>query len=450
MSLRAEIRDIGIFGGQIALSEVVLFSIFLTDVLMLGLIGELSLSAALLINSTFVLCFVTALGFLQGSLPLAAAQWEQGDQSGYHQTVTGSLLLAGGIALIFAVIFLAYVPILRALGYPTDLIEEVWRYLLFILPGFACTPFYITIRNAIIATGDSSGFMVLSLIALALNAGLNYVLGFGIETPFGNFAGMGISGIGLSSSLIELSLCAGFAYLLLRKGIEIRLPGRAQIQNILKKLTLLGIPIGVIFFVDSTLFSGVIIIVGRHDIPGMAAMALIFEWVALAVMIPVGFSEAIVQRVAMIKSGPDAPRQIPILIKAVVIMTGLYLLFLALIQFGFGLNPPEFFIIDHTAHPGLVQLLRDFALLGFAVAAMNAFIIMIAGILRGMLDVMTSMYAIMVCYWGVGIGLTFVFMELMGLGTWYAFIALATGTALATLVIAFRLYWLSRQFSKIY
>ena len=205
-----------------------------------------------------------------------------------------------------------------------------------------------------------------------------------------------------------------------------------------------------IFFVDSTLFSGVIIIVGRHDIPGMAAMALIFEWVALAVMIPVGFSEAIVQRVAMIKSGPDAPRQIPILIKAVVIMTGLYLLFLALIQFGFGLNPPEFFIIDHTAHPGLVQLLRDFALLGFAVAAMNAFIIMIAGILRGMLDVMTSMYAIMVCYWGVGIGLTFVFMELMGLGTWYAFIALATGTALATLVIAFRLYWLSRQFSKIY
>ena len=43
---------------------------------------------------------------------------------------------------------------------------------------------------------------------------------------------------------------------------------------------------------------------GRHDVQVMVALALIFEWVALAVMIPVGLSEAIVQRVAQAQFSP--------------------------------------------------------------------------------------------------------------------------------------------------
>ena len=71
--LRREILEIGIFGGRIAISEVILFSIFLADILVLGLIDEISVSAALLVNSTFVLLFVTALGFLQGASPCLGA-----------------------------------------------------------------------------------------------------------------------------------------------------------------------------------------------------------------------------------------------------------------------------------------------------------------------------------------------------------------------------------------
>ena len=68
--LRHEMLEIGIFGDRMAISEIILFSIFLADILLLCLITETSLSAALLVNSTFVLFFVTALGFLQGVLHL--------------------------------------------------------------------------------------------------------------------------------------------------------------------------------------------------------------------------------------------------------------------------------------------------------------------------------------------------------------------------------------------
>ncbi len=440
MSLRSEILSIGAFGGRIAISEVVLFSIFLTDILMLGMIGELSLSAALLINSSFVLCFVTALGFLQGALPLASAQWETDNHAGFNRTVSASLCIAAAISILFALLFIAYVPALKALSYPSDLIAEVWIYLIFILPGFAMTPFYIVTRNAVIATGSSRGFMTLSLVALVLNAVANYVLGFGVNGAGISISGMGIAGIGLSSSIVELLLAGGFWLLLRRTGFRFRLPRWPELRPEMWQLTLLGLPIGMIFFVDTTLFSGVLIIVGRHDIQGMAAMALIFEWVALAVMIPVGLSEAIVQRVAMIKAAGNQQTGVPLLVKAVGILTGVYLMFLALIQFGFGLNPPEFFIVDRDAHPGLVSLLGDFAVMGFVIAAMNAFIIMIAGILRGLLDMMVSMYAIVVCYWGVGIGMTFIFMEILNLGTYHAFMAVVAGTILATFVVSYRLH----------
>ena len=67
-TLRGEMTALSLFGGRLALSELILFSLFLTDILILGLISELSLSAALLVNSCFVPCFVTALGLLQGCL----------------------------------------------------------------------------------------------------------------------------------------------------------------------------------------------------------------------------------------------------------------------------------------------------------------------------------------------------------------------------------------------
>ena len=50
-TLLGEMTALSLFGGRLALSELILFSLFLTDILMLGLISELSLSAALLVNS---------------------------------------------------------------------------------------------------------------------------------------------------------------------------------------------------------------------------------------------------------------------------------------------------------------------------------------------------------------------------------------------------------------
>ena len=80
-SLREEMISLSLFGGWLALAELILFSVFLTDILLLGIMGEINLSGVLLANAAFVLCYVTALGSSRarchlprsGSRPVIAA-----------------------------------------------------------------------------------------------------------------------------------------------------------------------------------------------------------------------------------------------------------------------------------------------------------------------------------------------------------------------------------------
>ena len=112
-SLREETISLSLFGGTLALAELILFSVFLTDILLLGIMDEINLSGVLLANAVFVLCYVTALGFLQGTLPLASQRFEAGDRSGYHAIVAISLLLGSGTTVLVLLIFLAFPMTLR-------------------------------------------------------------------------------------------------------------------------------------------------------------------------------------------------------------------------------------------------------------------------------------------------------------------------------------------------
>ena len=121
-NLRSEMWALSLFGGRLAAAELILFSVFLTDIVMLGYIGELTLSAALLANSTFVLFYVPALGFLQGALPLATRYLKRGDRAGYSGIIVLSILQAAVISLVITMTFITYPLILRALGYLENMI----------------------------------------------------------------------------------------------------------------------------------------------------------------------------------------------------------------------------------------------------------------------------------------------------------------------------------------
>ena len=80
---------------------------------------------------------MTALGFLQGVLPIDSAHWEKTNKPSLFATIMGSLIIAALIAGGVVTLFAGYVPLLRMLGFADDLLAEVRRYIIFILPGYA-------------------------------------------------------------------------------------------------------------------------------------------------------------------------------------------------------------------------------------------------------------------------------------------------------------------------
>jgi MATE family multidrug resistance protein len=454
--LRSEMWALSLFGGRLAAAELILFSVFLTDIVMLGYMSELSLSAALLANALFVVVFVTALGFLQGALPLASRYFKQGRTLDFHGMVIMSCLQAVALGVLVGIIFMLFPVLLRLISYPVDLIAESWAYIAWVLPAYMLSMLYIAVRNAVIATGNSRGFMTLSFIALGLNAALNYLLGFGFSLGSFAFGGMGISGIGLASSLGDCILFGGVVYLLFKNGFHPRhfpisdMAGGINavwraLRPYLAPTLAIGIPVGIVFFIDTTLFSVALIIVGRHDVQGMAALAVIREWSALAIMIPVGLSEAIVQRVAQATDRIIDPDRFRILATSALYVSLIYTAVLAFIYFGLGINVPALFIVNDSAHPGLLARLDDLALLALLAPVTHSFVICLSSILRGIMDVNTSLYATIACYWGIGLGLTFLFVEYMALGADYALLAVVIGQAASAIWIGARLRFQMRH-----
>ena len=475
----AEMMTLCRFGGPLALSELILVSIFLTDILMLGLIGELDLSAALLVNATFVLVYVTAHGFLQGALPLAARHYERAQDDAWRGVVSLSILQSSIIALISVSVALMFPVALTWLDYPGDLVAKCRTYILWILPAYGFAMIYIALRNAVISTGSSRWFMTLSVMALALNAMFNLVLGFGFEFGGLSFEGMGIAGIGLATSLVDVVYISSFGFLAWRAGFrfdwlwpaEVARRWRASLGPHLRQSIVIGLPVAVIFFVDSTLFSGVLIIVGRSDIEAMAAMALIFEWAALAVMIPFGLSEAVVQRVARVSGGAgtsnaagaaaaggasgagdtshlvntadSAGTAMPdpgVTARAAVYLALVYAGLLVAVYLGLGVNVPALFLLDAQPGSGLLARLDDFAIAGLVAAVLYGFVVVLASVLRGLLDVNMSMIATMVCYWIFGLGLALLFVEIAGLDAHYALHAVNLALAMSVVWIGLRLF----------
>ena len=82
-------------------------------------------------------------------------------------------------------------------------------------------------------------------------------------------------------------------------------------------------------------------------------------------------------------------------------------------------------------------------ILGFLVAALHTFVIIMASILRGLLDVNTSMFVSLTCYWGVGLGLTFILVEIAGLGALFGLASVVIALAMSAVSVTWRL-WLLR------
>lgn len=429
--LRHHIRATLALGLPLIGSQVAQILITLTDTIMIGWYGVAELAAVALGGSYFHTVLIVGMGFALAVTPLVAAAAVQEDSVQVRRVTRMGLWLALVFSAAMMPLFVFCEPILRALGQEAAVSANSRSYL--DIAGWALWPslMFLVLRSHLSALEHTRIVLLATLAAVALNAGLNYLL------IFGNFGlpEMGLRGAAwasiASNTLIFMILAL---YATRKQGLrEYTLFARfwrpdweAFIQ-----VFRLGWPIALTLLAESALFMASMLMMGWVDELTLAAHGIALQITALTFMVHVGLSTAATVRAGRAWGVQDFASlrlaAIAALILSGIMVAATMVVFVTLpaplVAAFVGPDDP---LRDQIIAIG-VGLLMVSALFQLADAAQ----VMALGLLRGVQDTRVPMIIATISYWLVGIPCSYLFGFVLDWGGQGVWLGLVVGLVLA-------------------
>jgi multidrug resistance protein, MATE family len=420
-------------GTTLAFNQLLQLAIPFVTTAMTGRISVEALAAGSVVSSIGLLLFVTALGVMQGLVPVVGISLGTGDHAAAARTIRGGLVAAIAMGL-GATLIMACVPWALALsGQDAALVEVAERYVRALLPGYLLPSIVsIALRFFLIAVHDLRWLNPVIIIGAAFNLGCNLLL------AGGRFGLDGMTAIGLTISLTNWLMFALLVAAMARsrrvpKGILALRPGLA-LRDALK----LGIPVGAIFFTETLLFTGSSVLMGYFGKVPLAAHGIVTLWLNIALMVPIGISQAAMARVASLLGERDFAAVRSAMVVALIagstvsIVTGgmLVLASDSLVRLTLWSRS--------DAGAGVVEVARGFFRFCAITQLFSGLIIVMASILRGLRDANAVLWLVMLCYWGFGLGGAVLFGFALGFGGTGIWIGITSAFAVAALLLATR------------
>ena len=411
-----------------------------TDVYFLGKLGPDALAAGAVGTNLYYLTFFIGLGFALAVAPVLAKEIGENryEVRRVRQTVRHGFWLAALLPLPLWVILWNGEAVLLWSGQTPQTAALGGQYLAMLM--WANMPYYafVVLRNFISVLERPRAAMTISIMAIAINAVLNWLLIFGN----GGFPVMGVSGSGLATALSSLFMFLALAaYVSLdRQFRRYHLFGRlwrldrAQ----LKTLTRLGISIGLLLVFETALFSVSGLVMGNIGRDSVAAYSVALQIASIAFMVPMSLGQAATVRVGLAYGARDADS-----IRRAgwvafwlsnVFMTCTAILFVAMPTVLVGIFIDK---ADPTAAPvfALAVTFISYAALFQIVDGAQA---VGGGMLRGLQDTRVPLILGGIGYWLIGmpLGLVLAFnTSLEGRGIW---LGLAAGLAFVAITLMWR------------
>ncbi len=429
--LRHHIRATLALGLPLIGSQVAQILIILTDTIMIGWYGVAELAAVALGGSYFHTVLIVGMGFALAVTPLVAAAAAQDDSVQVRRVTRMGLWLALLFSAAMMPLFVFCEPILRALGQEAAVSANTRSYL--DIAGWALWPslMFLVLRSHLSALEHTRIVLLATLAAVALNAGLNYLL------IFGNFGlpEMGLRGAAwasiASNTLIFMILAL---YATRKQGLRDytlfarfwRPDWEAFIQ-----VFRLGWPIALTLLAESALFMASVLMMGWVDELTLAAHGIALQITALTFMVHVGLSTAATVRAGRAWGVQDFASlrlaAIAALILSGIMVAATMVVFVTLpaplVAAFVGPDDP---LRDQIIAIG-VGLLMVSALFQLADAAQ----VMALGLLRGVQDTRVPMIIATISYWLVGIPCSYLFGFVFDWGGQGVWLGLVVGLVLA-------------------
>lgn len=405
-SLRDEIGRTLTLAGPLVIGQVTSYGMNFVDTLMAGRLGTLDLGAVAIGSSIWA----AGLMFVVGMLMAVSAAVSYLDGAGRSrqagELTRQALWLAAGLSLVMWWVMRRGEWVMAAIEVQPDVAVLANGYLYAISWGAPGLAGMFVLRFFSEGTGYTRPTMYIGVIGIICNVPLNYVLMFGkLGMPQ-----LGAVGCGWATAIVLwLQLLAMVVWIARRPRYRpydlfgrFSGPDRREIRALVR----LGLPIGIMVFLEGSLFVGSALLIGTLGAVPIAAHQVAINYAGLMFMVPLGLSGAITVRVgnAAGRGDPEGMR------RAGLVGMGIALAFgacSAVVMVSF----PEFIARLYTAEGAVIELAAGLLLLAAIFQLADCLQVSAAGALRGLKDTRVPMLYSVLAYWAIG----------MTLGWWLTF-----------------------------
>lgn len=402
LSLGREVRATLALAVPLVLVQLSQMSMSFVDVMMVGRLGTEALAAVVLGSTIYFTLALICVGVIVAVQPTVAQAVGAGDEEAAARGARQGLWLATILGVPFT-IGLGYMEeVFLWTGQAPETAALAADYVDAIRWGFVPNLWFTALRGLCEGDAKPAPVLVVTLLGVAANAGLNYVLMFGTL----GFPALGLVGTGWSSTVTITVMFVALA-LYVRTGPFARFRVftglRRPDPEALGALFRLGWPIGVGFGLEAGLFTAATLMVGRlpnHEV-ALAAHQIALNAASVAFMVPLGIGMAGGVRVGQAAGAGDLGGAA----RAGWTAAGLGVAFMTLSATLFWLRPDVVVWIYAGSTPDAEVARLGAALLGIA-AVFQIFDGMqaaVAGALRGLKDTRVPMFIAALAYWGLGL-----------------------------------------------
>lgn len=436
-----EMRSLLRLGVPMALTQLVQFSIYFVDAVMIGRLSPVDIAAVGIGSIIIFFMWMVGGGPAIAVSPLAsqALGADANDTRDVRRTVRMGLWCIFGLTpVIFLMLFLTK-PIALALGQDPEATARAQRYVLAVGIGLPFTLGTTVLRNFLAALDKTLVPFLIIIAVVFLNTGLNALLIFGM---FG-FPRLELVGAGLASSLASI---IGFATFI----AYIRWDKRAKtfeiFKNIfqpdwerLKDVITLGWPISMTMIFEGMLFNAGLLIVGVIGVTEQAAYQIALNVASLAFMLPYGMSMAGSVRIGLARGAKNLPAQKRASTTTILAsIISISIIALPMIFFPEAITA-LYLNVEEEQNQKVIVFILSFLPIAAAFAFFDAVQVACNQLLRGLKDVNWTMAITGVSYWIIGFPIAIylgLYSEVGAKGVWYGLMA---GLIAASIFLGIRL-----------
>jgi multidrug resistance protein, MATE family len=431
--LRREVERTLLLAGPLIIGQVTNFGMNFVDTVMAGRLGQVDLGAVAVGSSIWAAGFLFVLGLLMALSAAVAHLDGAGRPRQAGELTRQALWVAAVLAIGLWWIMRRADWLMGVLGTDEAVASLSDGYLQAISWGAPAMTGLLVLRFFSEGVGYTRPTMYIGLLGIACNVPLNYVLMFGkLGLPQ-----LGAVGCGWATAIVLwLQFLALLGWVLWRPryrpyAVFARMswPNRREISALVK----LGLPIGVMVFMEGGLFVMSALLVGTLGALPVAAHQVALNYTGLMFMVPLGIAGAITVRVgnAMGRGDPLAAR------RAGLVGTGLATAFgmvSALIMVIF----PEQIVRLYTADREVIELAASLLLFAAIFQVADCMQGSVAGALRGLKDTRVPMLYSVLAYWMIGLGTGWYLTFPQGWGPAGMWVGILTGLSVAAILLGLR------------